>query len=234
MSKPSRRWQREQLKQQKRARREAALKLQQCRAAEGLARRPTAAISNGMSEYKTVEEEKAARQQAAEEQIKVYRSVLPTLLKRLAKIKDPRNPKGIKHKSAVLMFYGILVFVFQMSSRREANRQMSMPMFQQNLRLMLPELESLPHQDTLNRLLSGIEVEQIEEALIGLIQRFIRSKKFYRYLVSNRYPIAVDGTQKLVRDYCWAKQCLDRQVQRREKDGTLGTRPQYYVYLLEA
>jgi len=155
-------------------------------------------------------------------------------LKRLGKIKDPRNPKAIKHKLAVLLMYGILAFVFQMSSRREANRRMSLPMFQENLRLLFPELESLPHQDTINRLLSGIEVDEIEAALIALIQRFIRGKKFNRYLVANRYPIAIDGTQKLVRDYCWAEQCLERQVQCKEPDGTAATRPQYYVYVLEA
>jgi hypothetical protein len=75
-----------------------------------------------MSPWKTVEEEQQARQEAVEEQIQAYRSALPTLLKRLGKIRDPRNPKTIRHKSTVLLLYGILLFVFQMASRREANR----------------------------------------------------------------------------------------------------------------
>jgi hypothetical protein len=187
-----------------------------------------------MSPWKTVDEEKRARQEAVEEQLKAYRSVLPTLLKRLEKIRDPRNPKTIKHKATVLMLYGILMFVFQMASRRDANRQMTKPMFQENLRLMFPELESMPHQDTLNRLLSKIEVDEIEETMIELIQHFIRQKKFYRYLTSNHYPIAMDGTQKLVRNYCGAEEWLERQVQCKEKDGTTTTRAQYYVYVMEA
>ncbi|MBZ5574551.1 MAG: transposase family protein [Acidobacteriia bacterium] len=166
--------------------------------------------------------------------MKVYRCVLPTLLKRFKKIRDPRNSKTIKHKATVLMLYGILMFVFQMSSRREANRQMTMPMFLENLRLVFPELESIPHQDTLNRLLSGISVDKIGEVLIELIQRFIRNKKFCRYLISQHYPIAVDGSQKLGRDWCGAEQWLERQVQYTDEDGTVGTRPQYYVYVLEA
>jgi hypothetical protein len=92
-------------------------------------------------------------------------------------------------------------------------------MFEQNLRLLFPELESLPHQDTLNRLLAGIEVEQIEAALIGLMQRFMRQKKFYRYLLSNCYPVAIDGTQKLQREWRWSEQCLERQVQSRGEEG---------------
>ncbi|HEV2732322.1 MAG TPA: transposase family protein [Terriglobales bacterium] len=155
------------------------------------------------------------------------------LLKKLEQIRDPRNPKTIRHKVVVLILYGILMFVFQMASRREANRQMSLPMFQENLRLLFPELESLPHQDTLNRLLAGIEVEQIGETLIEMIQRFIRKKKFYRYLVSNCFPVAIDGTQKLVRDFRWSEQCLERQVQCKQEDGMMGSEPQYYVYVVE-
>jgi DDE family transposase len=169
-----------------------------------------------------------------EEQLKVYRTVLPTLLRRLGKIRDPRNPKLLRHKLTVLMLYGILTFVFQMASRREANRRMSLPMFQQNLRRLFPELDSLPHQDTLNRLLARIEVDEIEATLIALIQRFIRKKKFYRYLVSNCYPVAIDGSQKLVRDWLWNEECLERQVPSRREEGSTGTKTEYYVYVLEA
>lgn len=234
MRHPSGRLRRQELNKQKVGQRRAVRKLRQRQAAQGLERRSTATISNGTSEWKMVEEERQARQEAVEEQLKVYRSVLPVLLERLAKIQDPRNPKMVKHKSIVLMLYGILAFVFQMASRRAANRQMTMPVFRENLRLMFPELESLPHQDTVNRLLSEIEVDKIEETLLELIERFIRKKKFHRYLVSTCYPVAIDGTQKLVRDECWDEQCLERQVQHKEADGTVTTRPQYYVYVLEA
>ena len=64
------------------------------------------------------------------------------------------------------MIYGILTFVFQMSSRREANREMTRPMFMENLKLLFPELEDLPHNDTLMRLLARIDVKEIEDANI--------------------------------------------------------------------
>lgn len=234
MSTPSRDERRRALKRQKIERRRAQRKLRQQQKAEGRTPRPTTTISNGKSEWTRIEDERHARQEAVEEQLRVYRSVFPTLLKRFEKIPDPRNPKTITHKATVLMLYGILTFVFQMASRREANREMTLPQFQENLKLLFPELDSVPHQDTLNRLLGKIRVDQIQDTLIELIQRFIRKKKFYRYLVSNRYPMAVDGTQKLVRNLCWAEQCLERQVQHKEKDGTFATRSQYYVYVLEA
>src|SRR5260370_35508665 len=98
-------------------------------------------------------------------------------LQRLGKTRDPRNPKTIRHKSTVLLLYGILLFVFQMASRREANRQMTLPQFQENLRRLFPELESVAHQDTLNRLLAGIEVNKIEETLGELIQLVIPKRE---------------------------------------------------------
>ena len=84
------------------------------------------------------------------------RQQLPVLLKRLGKIRDPRNPKKLKHRITVLMLYGLLVFVFQYGSRRAANGQITRPMFEHNLRLLFPQLDSLPHSDTLFRLLCRI------------------------------------------------------------------------------
>ena len=215
-------------------RRRAQRKLRQRQGAEGLKPFPTATIANGKSEWSSVEEERLARQQAIEEQLRVYRNVLPKLLKRFETIPDPRNPKTIKHKSTVLLLYGILAFVFQMMSRREANREMTLPQFQENLKLLFPELDSVPHQDTLNRLLSRIPVDQIQDALIELVQDFIRNKKFARYLVSQRYSIVMDGTQKMAGSLLWTEGCLQREKRHKQKDGTTTTQTQYYVYVLEA
>lgn len=106
-----------------------------------------------------------------------------------------------------------------MASRREANREMTQPMFLENLKRIFPELESLPHHDTLQRLLSPIEVDQIQETHLELIERFIRQKKFYRYLGAHCYPIAMDGTQKFTRAHGWAAQCLGGEIGSAEEDG---------------
>jgi hypothetical protein len=232
MGKQSGRARREELNRFKVERRRAQRELRRRQKAEGLKPFETVTLSNGKSEWETVEQEKEARQETVEEQVKVFRSVLPTLLKRLARIRDPRNPKTIQHKFTVVMIYGLLTFVFQMASRREANRKMTRPMFLQNLKLLFPEVETLPHHDTLNRLLADIDVEQIQQALIEIIQRFIRRKKFYRYLVANCYPIAIDGTQKFTRQNCWAAECLEREVGNTTDEDK--TQRQYYVYVLEA
>ena len=226
----SRRPGREAIQQQRRLRKRAACQLRQQQQAQGLEAVERSALPNGKSQWATVAEEQAGRQQAVEEQIQVFRWLLPTLLKRLTRMADPRNPKTLQHQLTVVLLYGILTFVFQMASRREANRRMSRPQFQENLRALFPELESCPHQDTLNRLLADIEVEQIEQAHLELIQRLMRRKKFNRYLIERCYPIAIDGTQKLSRTLCGAEEWLQREV----AAGEGGTTTQYYVYVLEA
>ena len=125
---------------------------------------PPAASSppNSKSRFQSTEEESAARTEAVSGLILIMRQMLPILLGRLGKIPDPRNPKKLKHQLTVLMLYGLLVFVFQYGSRRAANQAITRPMFEHNLRLLFPQLESLPHSDTLFRLLCRIDVSQIE------------------------------------------------------------------------
>jgi len=185
------------------------------------------ALPNRLNDLGSVEEEKGQRQETVEAALKVYRQLLPGLLCRLSRIKDPRVPGKVKHRLTVLMVYGILFFVYQVSSRRQANRQMSRPIFLENLKAMFPELLTLPHADTLERLLERIDVNEIQESLLDLFEKQIRNKKFRNHLINNRYLLAIDGTQKLYRDDQWEEECLIRHVGEEK-------RPQYYVYVLEA
>ncbi|MCP4936333.1 MAG: transposase family protein, partial [bacterium] len=168
MSKPSRRANRQGILELRKQKRKAEKKLRQAQRGQGVVIPPGAAISNGKSRLKDVAQETQARQQAVSEQVRIFRNQLPILLKRLSRIEDPRNAKKTKYQLTLLMIYGILSFVFQMASRREANREMSLPMFKQNLKLLFPELDHLPHSDTLMRLLERINVAQIESAHLDL------------------------------------------------------------------
>ena len=163
MSKPSRRPQRETIKEQRRKkkRQEKALRARQI--AAGLFPRTAPALPNACSAYTTVAREQRAREEAVSAQMAVLRRELPRLLERLGKIPDRRNPRKCQHKLTVLLLYGLLMFVFQFASRREVNREMSRPQFEANLRVLFPELETLPHADTLYRLLRDIDVAHIEQ-----------------------------------------------------------------------
>ena len=229
MSKPSRRENREQIKAKIKEYKKAQRQLRQDEKAKGLEAKSHATITNHTCAYETVEEESRVRNEAVCGQMMIFRGKLPGLLKRLSKIEDPRNAKKIKHKLSLLMLYGILSFVFQMSSCREANREMTRPMFLRNLKLIFPELEDLPHHDTIKRLLADMDVSQLESTHVELIREMIRKKKFRRYLINGCYPIAIDGTGKFKRDWLWEEQCLERTIKTED-----GPQPQYHVYVLEA
>ncbi len=235
MSQRSRRPSREAFKAERKARKKAQRQLRQQQQAQGLSAPSQPSLPNRKCPYENKEEERDARLEAVSEQVKVYRAMLPVLLKRLSKIAEPRNPRKIKHKLTVLMIYGILCFAFQMSSRREANREMTRPMFEANLRELFPDLDELPHNDTLARLLGRIKVDEIEQAHLDMIRQLIRGKKFRRYLIAGCYPIAIDGTQKFTRAQCWDAACLERKVgSKKAEDPPSEPEKQYYVYVLEA
>lgn len=135
----------------------------------------SATLPNRKSPWKTVEEEQEARQSAVEAQVNAWRAILPGLLEKFARIKDPRRPGSIKHKLTVLMVFGLLLFIFQYNSRREANRELSHPGVLETLRSVFPEVDSIPHLDTLARLLEKIPADNLE----NILGTTVRNKRFW-------------------------------------------------------
>lgn len=188
----------------------------------------TRSIPNRQCGYESVEEERRERQDTTLAQLSVLRAELPWLMKRLGAIPDPRHPKKTKHQLTVLLLYGLLTFVLRKSSRREANQELSRPMFLENLRLLFPEIETLPHHDSLNRVLCEMEVGELGRAHRELLERLMRRKKFRRYLIGGHYPVTIDGTGKLVRGEPLSGEWHERRIPG-EKGQT-----QHSVYVLEA
>ncbi|MCP4722577.1 MAG: transposase family protein [Desulfobacteraceae bacterium] len=231
MGKPSRRVQREAEKKKNKDRKQEVKRLNKILTNKGLKPASGTIIFNRKSSCETVEEERLARNETVADSMRIFKKKLPVLLRRFKKIKDPRNPKKVKHKVTVLMIYGLLMFILQLDSRREVNRTMAQPMFMANLKVFFPEVEDLPHNDTLARFLASIDVKVIEDAQVDLVNSLIRNKKFKDYLVDGCYPIAFDGSQKFARDYLWSDRCSERTIKgKKGKDPKM----QYYVYVLEA
>ena len=212
-------------KEEKKARRGAQAQLEAKQVLEGLTCHKYPTASNAKCEYKTHTEQEQAQQRVARDYLKVMQRSLPGLLRRLSTVKDYRNVKKIKHKKEVILLFGIFWFVFQKSSRRQANAELTTAIFLENMHFFFPNLESLPHHDTVNRFLSMVDIKDLEKVLAGLIKDFSRSKKFRNYLIGKCFPIAIDGTQKHTYEFLWSEECLERNI----KDKT-----QYYCYTLEA
>jgi hypothetical protein len=182
--------------------------------------------SNGVSRYESISEEEQDRQVTTTAMLSQVRNYLRVLLERLDRIVDPRNPKKVKYSLPLVLAYGLMMFIFQMTSRREANREMTRPQFLANLKLFIPEFEALPHHDTVQRLLESMTVEEIEAGQVAVIQWLIDRKKFRRHLFNTTYVVAIDGTQKLTSECLW-----DTNWQTRTRDGEVIHR---YVYVVEA
>ncbi|HEY4831997.1 MAG TPA: transposase family protein [Waddliaceae bacterium] len=191
---------------------------------------PRTQARNAKQSYCSIEEITADRSDKLSSQIQAWRSVLPILIRRFKKIHDPRRAKSVKHQLAVVMLYGLLAFIFRLSSRREINRELSGIIVFENLKRIFPKLESIPHADTLARLLEKINVNDIERTHIALINQLIRNKKFKKILISGCLPVAIDGTQKLYRD----GELHDLHWLSRKVGSEEAGQMQQYVYALEA
>ncbi len=203
MSKPSRRPTREARKAHPAKVKAARQRLASQQKATGVVAPQCQSVPNRLSPYQSVAEEQAAREAAVAAQLSVYRNLLPGLLKQLAKSPEPRQAKQVKHQLTVVLVYGLLMCGFQMAARREAHAEMSKPVFVSTLQPLLPELATLPPADTWHRVWARLDVKQLEVAHMALVHRLIRHKKFHRYVIEKRYPMAVDGTEQLARDGPW-------------------------------
>ncbi|MDD2504323.1 MAG: transposase family protein [Clostridia bacterium] len=191
-------------------------------------RKKKSSLPNRLNVSGNEHEEIEDMQAIAERFAVVSRQMLPSLLKKFSRIEDPRAPHKITHKMTVLLLYGILMFMFHVGSRRKANREIDTIRFN-NLKAIFPELETMPHADTLARFLEKIEVSEIQDCMIELLKDLLRRKKFRNFLRKRHLLIAIDGTQKFYRNYQWdpGNPGLVRHVGEEKKE-------QHYVYVLES
>jgi len=160
----------------------------------------------------------------ADAYVRLLRYLLPGALAKLSAVKDPRKENMCDHSLGTLMLYGLIMFLAHAASRRAANRDMGGATAHGLLKQAIPDIETMPHADTLARLLERIDAAEIESAYEKAIVEFIKSEAFLR-MNPGRCLIAVDGTQKMSRRYFISKQALVR----RTRNGDI-----YSVYALES
>jgi hypothetical protein len=95
------------------------------------------------------------------------------------------------------------------------------------MKTIFPEIDTIPHADTLANLLEKMEVDRLEDITVGLVRDLMRSKKFIRSLQDRRYIVAMDGSGKYSRDWQFSMECLHKKKQDGEGE-------KYFVYILEA
>ena len=126
---------------------------------------------------------------------------------------DPRHPQLIKYPLDQLLCVGVLLFVFRLGSRREANYK---------LRGNGPSaakfaawfgVNDVPHGDTLDYAFRRVTVAEVQEAECCLVEGLVRKKVLYRYrLLGVYYLVAIDGTGVLSFRERHCPHCLTRRL----------------------
>jgi len=98
MSKRGRRPTRADIREQRSDKRRQEQALNAKRRAMGQRPHSPAPLPNRCSAFATIDEERAAREDAVSKQARLLRQELPALLDQLARIPDPRDPRKRRHK----------------------------------------------------------------------------------------------------------------------------------------
>jgi len=180
-------------------------------------------IPNRVSWTTTSLEEVIFRQETANKIAKVMDVMLKLLKPLISDLPDYRDPRYIKYPKEALFLYGIMMFSMKASTRREANRFMTDPIMQENLRTIIPGLDAVAHNDTLANFLDSLDPEIIQEIYRKLIKKLLRNKEFKR--LAGRLIVLVDGSGKGSRDWKYSDRALHRDTQ----EGEI-----YLTYVLDA
>jgi len=191
---------------------------------------PRTQAHNRKCATQSLEEERAFRADVVAAQIRAWRSMLPNLIRRFARIPDYRRATSVQHKMTVLMVFGLFAFIFRLRSRREMNRELTGPVIFDHLKKIFPEIDSIPHADTLGRVLKHTSPKEIEAIHMSLIKDLMKKKKFKHLLIQGGLPITIDGSQKLYRQGL----LQDEKWCERKVGDTDSKDKQQYVYSLEA
>ena len=170
--------------------------------------------------------EEGAKEALAERYMRLLRLLLPGILAMFSEVEDLRMLRKTKHSLPALVLYGIIMFMSHTTSRREANREIGGSEAAELIKILVPGFESMPHADTLARLLEVIDPDTMEEQYAELVRGFVKSDLF-KAMNPGQIIVLADGTMKFVRDYCWDERALSRNAGDPEKE-------KYYAYMMES
>jgi hypothetical protein len=143
----------------------------------------------------------------AEGYFRLLRLLLPGALVKLSALKDPRKTNMCDHTMPALIAYGLIMFIAHMPSRRAANREIGGNNAHEMIKQAIPELDTMPHADTLARLLERVDADGLEACYEKAVMDFVKSRTFLG-LNQGRCLIAVDGTLKFWRKYDFDERAL--------------------------
>lgn len=165
---------------------------------------------------------------------KIQRIFFKDFLKRLKRVKDGRHKSYIQYPAEVLLYMLVLKNATGCQSMRNMTDRFNKEECIKNVgqALGIEKLEELPHYDTINDFLSGLEPSSLEGIQIYMIHELIKKRSFEMHRVNGKYwPIIFDGTGLFSFSEKHCEHCLRREI----TDKKTGEKKTIYMHhVLEA
>jgi hypothetical protein len=143
------------------------------------------------------------------------RHFFPSLNDWLDKVPDPRRQDRITYRHRFLLWFGILLFVGKLGSRRQLDfkyREKDTCVLVNLNRLAQTDQDSIPCNDTLDDYLAHLKVPDVCYVRTRMMDQLIRMRVLDPARVQGRLVLGMDGSGYLVFrwqhcDHCLTKQC---------------------------
>jgi hypothetical protein len=132
----------------------------------------------------------------------------------LDKVPDPRCQERITYHRRFLLWYGVLLFVGKLGSRRQLDfkyREEGTSVLDNLNRLAQTKQDSIACNDTLDDYLAGIGTKPIAALRTWTMDRLIRMRALDSARVQGRLVLCMDGSGYLVFRWQHCEHCLTRQ-----------------------
>jgi hypothetical protein len=129
-------------------------------------------------------------------------------------VPDPRCPERITYPHRFLLWYGLLLFVGKLGSRRQLDfkyREQGTCVLDNLNRLAQTDQDTLPCHDTLDDYLALLPLAVVAEVRAGMMDRLIRMRALDSARVQGRLVLGMDGSGYLVFRWQHCEHCLTQQ-----------------------
>lgn len=163
------------------------------------------------------------------EYLKIQKHFFSGLTERLKNVKDHRHQSYIDYGPEVLLLTVLLKNLTGLHTMRAMTEQFNKEECIENIKkaLQLQTLEELPHYDTINNFLSGLDPTELETIRTYMIKELLKKRCFEKYRIGNRYwGVIVDGTGL----HTFTQKHCDHCLRREYKDEETGETTVIYMH----
>jgi hypothetical protein len=166
--------------------------------------------------------------------IKIKKHFFKAFIDKLKNVRDHRSQSYITYGSEFILFTILLKNMANLKSMRSMSNSFNNEECIKNVGKVLDVegLEELPHYDTINDFLSGLEGTELENIRTYMIKELLKKRCFENHRIEGKYwGIIFDGTGLYSFDKKHCEHCLRREYTNKE---TGETRRVYMHHVLEA